>query len=323
MHSFKRIIRVVAVIIVILCITLLNKGLNYGLIPYSYVRIMMKDLQTQTYDAVIIGTSHGLSGISPKIIEEETGEKSINLCMGGEYPKDAYYMLKEAVRHHVPRKVVYELDPGYWCTQESQKGDFNRIYYEMPWSMVKLEYFVQKTMKADFRATLFPWFYYRSQYKEMPHIISGKQSSTYKNYGTEPFRNPGQSYEDGFIKRNEFLGEKSQENLVLWDETLLQQEAVAYFEKMAEFCKKKGIEFTVITTPVPAEALAEHLEYEKADRYFAEYLKEQGISYYNYNEPKHKIENLDISLNAFTDYEGHMSWKQAEMFSRKLSEDLW
>lgn len=302
---------------------LLNKGLNYGLIPYSYVRIMMKDLEMQSYDTIFVGTSHGLSGISPKIIEEKTGKKSINLCMGGEYPKDAYYMIKEAVRHHVPKKVVYELDPGYWCTKELQNGDFNRIYYEMPWSMVKLEYFIKKTMKSDFRAALFPWFYYRGQYKEMAQIIKTKQSHEYKSYGVKPFEGPGQSYEDGFIKRNEVLGVKPQDNLVLWDETLLQMESVKYFEKMAEFCKKKDITFVVITTPVPTEAIAEHNEYKKADQYFAEYMKERGIPYYNYNEQKYKIEDLDISLNAFTDYEGHMSWKQAEVFSRKLAEDLW
>ena len=309
-------------ICVVLCAVLLNLGLNYALIPYSYVRIMMHELQTEENDVVFLGTSHGLSGISPKIIEEKTGKDAINLCMGGEYPKDAYYMLKEAIRQHRPEQVVYELDPGYWCTEESQRGDFNRIYYEMPWSLVKAEYFVNKTMKSDFRATLFPWFYYRAQYKMIPQIIEGKQSSEYKNYGAAPFTTAGQSYEDGYIKRNEFFGEKPQDSLVLWDESLLQEEAVTYFEKMAELCKEKNITFTVITTPVPAETRKEHPEFQKADKWFREYMEEQGITYYNYNEEEHRVENLDESLNAFTDYEGHMSWKQAEIFSSQLADDL-
>ena len=35
-----------------------------------------------------------------------------------------------------------------------------------------------------------------------------------------------------------------------------------------------------------------------------------------------EIENFDDSLNAFTDYEGHMSAGQAEAFSVQLVEDF-
>lgn len=321
MRNFKK--YGIPIIIAALCICLFNAAMNYALIPYSYVRIMMHDLQTESNDIVFLGTSHGLSGISPKVIEEKTGKKAINLCMGGEYPKDAYFLLKEAVRNHKPEEVVYELDPGYWCTEENQSGDFNRIYYEMPWSLVKLEYFAAKTLKSDFRTALFPWFYYRSRYSQMQSNIKLKQSSVYKNYGAEPFTNPGQSYGDGFVKRNEVPGVKAPDGLVFWDETLLKEEAVKYFEKMAALCKKEGINFTVITTPIPEEALKEHPEYEKADAFFQKYMKEQGIAYYNYNRAEYPIAGFDKSLNAFTDYEGHMSWKQAEIFSRQLAEDLW
>lgn len=321
MRNFKK--YGISLLCVILAMGLLNIAMNYALIPYSYVRIMMHDLETEDNDIVFLGTSHGLSGISPKVIEEKTGKSAINLCMGGEYPKDAYYMLKEAMRHHMPQYVIYELDPGYWCTQETQKGDFNRIYYEMPWSLVKVEYFMDKTLKSDFRATLFPWFYYRGQYWQIPQIIETKQSSTYKNYGAEPFTSPGQCYEDGFVKRNAVPGEKSRDNLVLWQEDELQEESAKYFEKLVKLCKEEGVELIVITTPIPDETIAENPEYAKADEFFETYIKNQGVTYYNYNKEEYRIENFDKSLNAFTDYEGHMSWQQAEVFSSWLADELW
>ncbi len=81
MRSFKRVILPVFCLLFILAVA--NTVLNYALIPYSYVRIMMHQITTENYDTVLLGTSHGLNGISPKILEEQTGEKTINLCLGG------------------------------------------------------------------------------------------------------------------------------------------------------------------------------------------------------------------------------------------------
>ena len=60
MRNFKKFLLPAALI---LAITAVNLGLNYALIPYSYVRIMMHQIQTEEYDTVFLGTSHGLNGI--------------------------------------------------------------------------------------------------------------------------------------------------------------------------------------------------------------------------------------------------------------------
>ncbi len=91
MRSFRKIRIPAAVVLLLLAV---NLGLNYILIPASYVNFMIHKGVSQAHDTVFLGTSHGLNGISPKIVEEQSGEKAINLCMGGEYPRDAYYLLK-------------------------------------------------------------------------------------------------------------------------------------------------------------------------------------------------------------------------------------
>lgn len=319
MRSFKKIWWLP---IVIFLVAAVNAGLNYALIPYSYVRIMMHDVRTRNYDTVVFGTSHGLSGISPKVIEEETGEQTANLCMGGEYPRDAYYLLQLVCEKKTPKTVIYEMDFGYWCTPENQRGDFNRIYYEMPFSKTKLKYFLHKETKLDFRAALFPWFYYRSQLWNMKSIIEGKQGDDYKNYGAAVFQSERQRYEDGFMKISPVPGEKP-ECLVPWDESEKNEDSFQYFEKIVSFCEAQGIRLVVVTTPVPREALEKYeREFQKADEFFTEYLEEQGVEYWNYNRSELQIDNFDDSLNAFTDYEGHMSAEQAEIFSVQMAEDI-
>ncbi|MFG6382771.1 MAG: hypothetical protein K1V96_00765 [Lachnospiraceae bacterium] len=320
MRNFKKILLPIMAVLILMVV---NIGMNYALIPYSYVRIMMHQVETQNYDTVFLGTSHGLNGISPNVIERETGAKTMNLCLGGEYPRDAYYMLKKVCEKSVPKTVIYELDAGYWCTEEGQRGDFNRIYYEMPFSKVKVEYFISKMLKLDFRATLFPWFYYRGQIGNIKNIINCKQSEDYKNYGVEAFRNEAQSYEEGFMRNHPVEIEKPEEPLELWNEKTKNKDSFLYFEKMASFCEKQGITLIVITTPVPEETLEKYnKEFQKADTFFTSYLEKFDVQYWNYNRSERKIENFDYSLKAFSDYEGHMNWEQAEIFSAQIAKDF-
>lgn len=320
MRSFRKIRIPAAVVLLLLAV---NLGLNYILIPASYVNFMIHKGVSQAHDTVFLGTSHGLNGISPKIVEEQSGEKAINLCMGGEYPRDAYYLLKMVCEKSVPKTVVYELDFGYWCTPEGQRGDFNRIYYEMPWSLVKAEYLLAKEWKLDFRAVLFPWFYYRGQFRDVKKIVSLKQSREYRDHEEAVFQLDGYGYMDGFMRNRPIPGEKPEDNLVLWNEEERNEDSFRYFEKMADFCKKKGIRLVVLTTPVPGAALDKYGEnFQEADTFFTEYLEQMGIDYWNYNRPGTRIENFDDSLDAFTDYEGRMSAGQAEAFSVQLVEDI-
>ena len=99
MHNFKRVL--FPVIVLIVC-TAVNSVLNYLLIPNNYVRIDIHNITTNEYDDVFLGTSHGFAGIDPETVDAATGRKSINLCRGGEYTRDSYYMLKLMCEHHVP-----------------------------------------------------------------------------------------------------------------------------------------------------------------------------------------------------------------------------
>ena len=47
----------------------------------------------EQFDDIILGTSHGKMDIDPEVMEEKiTGRTGHNLCVGGEYGIDAYYL---------------------------------------------------------------------------------------------------------------------------------------------------------------------------------------------------------------------------------------
>lgn len=318
MHGMKR--WILAILFLIICF-LVNGMLTYLLRPYTYARVDVHNIQTNTYDDIIVGSSHGKCGINPGRIDQVTGRRSVNLCMGGEYPIDAYFLVKEACRNFTPKQVVYELDTSYFVTEPEQGVDYAIIYQEFPWSEVKAEYMASKMWKADFRASLFPWYayVYRIREKSIKDIIEEKQSDNYKNYGVETFRSQAQSYEDtGFIRRFPIATDKiSKDKLILWDETKLQEQSLEYFIKLIEFCQEKGIRMTVVTTPVPQVTIDENREaYQSANTYFEKLTEEYGVDYYDFNFIDG--EGIDRNIDVFGDFEGHIYGNAADSFSTAL-----
>lgn len=320
MHNFKK----CTGILLLFCIFLgVNELLTYMLYPYTYTRADMHHLVEGDYETIIVGTSHGKCGLDPKVLEEITGEKTINACQGGQYPVDSYYLVREAARHRKLTRVIYELDAGYWVTIPSQSADFITFYHEMPWSYVKAEYFLDKMLKADFRSVLFPWYFYRKRVTRISALLEQKQSDVYKNYGVEPFDSEVQTYrEDGFFARHPLSSDRLQEDFpFLWQSPGAREEAMQAFDKMAEFCEKEGIELTVVITPVPWVTYGKYQEhYDAASGFFKEYMKERKIPFYNYINDR--SEGMPGKLEEFADYDGHMYEETAAVFSRVLGEDL-
>ena len=99
----------------------INELLNYVLYPYTYTRADVHHLAASEYEDVLVGTSHGKCGLDPQVLEEVTGHKTINVCQGGEYPLDVYYLVREAARNKKVSRVIYELDSGYWRWNRSRR----------------------------------------------------------------------------------------------------------------------------------------------------------------------------------------------------------
>lgn len=309
-------------LIFLLCVILIDQGLKFLLYPYTYARVDVHNLETQRYDDIFVGTSHGKCGINPLKVDAVTGRKSFNFCMGGQFTVDSYYIVKEACRVNPPKRVVYEVDPAYWMLEIPQDTTFGQTYLELPWSLVKAEYFFAKFTDTDFRNALFPWYAFRNQLDEISKNIETKTSSLYKEYGTGCFRETGQTYEaGGFIRRLLVKGEhKSDADLVLWNEKGVNPDRIRYFEKLVKLCREQGIELLAVTTPVPKENLEKYGEYQKADTYFTNYFNEAGVPYINFNtEKRHPGYRVDTD---YADYDGHMYGDTADAFSEILGEAL-
>ena len=93
------------------------------------------------------------------------------------------------------------------------------------------------------------------------------------------------------------------------------------FYKLVKLCKKEKIDLKVIITPIPRETLDRYKEsYLDSDKYFSKFMLKFNVDYFNYNYTD--ITGFDYNLTGFQDYEGHMYEDQADIFSRKLANDI-
>lgn len=315
MRNFKRILIGMLFIGAIICV---NQVLELALKPCDSFRSDMHNLEENHYDDIFVGSSHGKAGINPDVVDAITGEKSLNMCRGGENVIDCYHIVKEAYRVNKIKKVVYELDPGYWCADENLGAESRTFYDEFPLSTVKAGYYMDKFWGEDFRATFFSWYLYKKGVNGAESRFKSKFTDSYRNYDYQFYDTDTQTFtEKGQIAIHRHDTVKDENNLVLWDETDLKKNSVNAFDKMVSFCREKDISLTVVTAPVPQETLEKyHSNFEKANEYFAKFMKDRGIKYYNYNYLD--IDGFDKSLNGFTDYDGHMFEDQAEIFSKEI-----
>ena len=181
MHNFKKVLKTFLVLVV--CVALLA-ALDLALYPCTFMRNDVHAVVTQQFDDIIVGTSHGKMDIDPEVMQEVTGRSGHNLCVGGEYGIDAYYLTKLIKEKQNPKRIIYEVDPGYFVSEKEEGNNYLLFYHEFPFSKAKVEYFWNSIAKCNFRTVLFPWYEYSLSY-EIPKIKETFLQKVKKDYSID------------------------------------------------------------------------------------------------------------------------------------------
>ena len=296
--------------------------LNLALYPCTYMRNDVHAVVAEQQDVLIMGTSNGKQGIDPDCLLEGTGLSGHNLCAGGEYPADAYYLMRLALEEHTPKAVIYDVDPGYFMGQKEVGNNYLLFWHEFPAGKAKSEYFFDLLRDHDFRTLFFPYYEYPLQ-TSLPRVKNTLYQRVTGNYDVSYLKGQTQEYhENGFIERYPVAQENFPEpNLVPFDAESMAPENMEYLEKLIALCKENDIPFIAVSMPQPEEALASAPEsYESAWNYFSQFLKEQDVPYLNFN--RELSQSYSHKANHFVDYDGHLNGDSAREFSGILGSIL-
>ena len=297
--------------------------LDFLLYPCTFVRSDIHAVTTETFDDLYLGTSRGKSGIDPEAVRAVSGRTGHNLCVGGEYSRDAYYLLRLVLETgHKPQRVVYEISAGYFSTEKEEGNNDLLFFHEFPLSRAKLSYFAEAVAGTNLRSVFFPWYEYPLSY-ELEHLGETASKKWNGTYGAEGFRTESQEYhENGFLERFPAEGPLSLEGVRETGPEQFVPENLEWLDRVIGLCAENGIEFAAVETPLPAETLAAFAgACEASDAFFTDYFAAHGVRFLNFNAPRYSV-LADHSAACFTDGDGHMNGDAARTFSALLARVL-
>ncbi len=299
-------------------------GLDFLLYPCTFIRNDLHTVCGETFDDIYVGTSHGKINIDPEAAQEVNGRRGHNLCVGGEYSVDVYYMIRLLIElGRKPSRVIYEISPSYFSLEKEEGNNYLLFYHEFPLSRAKLEYFCDAVIKCNFRTMLFPWYEYSLSY-ELSNMKNTVRKKLQKDYGIEDFRTKTQEYhESGFVARYPVESSGFSFNGIrAFHRDEVRQEHMEYLEKLIDLCRAQDIEFAAVITPVPADTLRQFSEeYEDANEYFGEFFKEKEAVCVNFNDREY-YKYASHRLEDYTDLDGHMNEDAAREFTKNLARIL-
>lgn len=322
MGKYKKLL-VTGLFLLIFVIT--NSILSFTLVPPGLTRVILHELKSSDdYKCIILGTSHGSYGIDADIVSQQSGSKTLNLCIGGEYLQDSYYLLKQVFETNHPDIIVLDVDFQYLVNVPKDSVSANFIYNAYPESLNKLSYFKDKVLGMEYRATLFPWMDYRDNYSKVISITKMKLGSDYINYSANAvnMEKQDQYYGNGFIYRNHTDNTKVDTMVDLeWNESMVDQESIEYLKKIIDLCNSNKTPIIMLTTPVSVEKITNSIDgFDQAYSYLSGLAEANNIEYYNFSLVKESV--FPRSIDDYWDYDGHMYGDAAQRFSEVLGEAL-
>ena len=312
MRNFKRFLKVLVCVLVVCAVLVF---LDLALYPCTFMRNDVHTVTTQQKDVLILGTSNGKMDLDPDLMLAGTGLTGHNLCVGGEYPVDAFYLTKLAIEKQDPKVVIFELDPGYLTTEKEKGNNYLLFYHEFPLSKAKVSYFMDTMLDCDFRAWFFPQYEYPLSY-ELGKLKETLHQKLTGDYDVSYLKGSVQEYhENGFIEKYP-VAEKDFPRLdpEVFSKAEVKETNMDYLDRLVSLCKENDIQLLATTMPLPQRTLHEYADnYNEAWDYFAEFFESHEVPYYNFNREFYKA--YSHKAEHYVDWDGHMNGDSAREFS--------
>lgn len=259
------------------------------------------------YDMLIMGNSRGFSHFNPRIIDSICHVNSYDLGLGG-YAINAQISEYHCYKAHngVPKTIVQQVDFMTLNMEEDirHQHDSERFFPTV----------YDKTMRKELRQLGYgfwelycPLYRYNGYQKvikdgllEFLRIRHYVERSTYKGFSPE-------------------RGKWNGKNAASMDSinTLMNERAVALFERYLDECKKDGVYVLLVNSPVYSQTTKKVRNLDKLNHYFDSIAQKYGFKYLNYTE---NYPLCDDTLNFCVSV--HMNPEATDRFSTDFANDL-
>ncbi|MCC5438269.1 hypothetical protein [Clostridium botulinum] len=266
--------------------------------------------EENSYDVVLLGSSHMNGSINPNILWNEHGITSFNYGTGGQPIDVTYYLLKEILKKQDNPIVVIDL---YYLglTDEFGKDEYIRYVLDnMKFSINKIKAIINTTPKSQWVYYFFPILKYHSRWKEL-------QKEDFK------FDTKSSYYAKGFSAGRNKYNKENLSNTSTNEKSNLPSKSKDYLYKIINLSKKEN--FKLVFTNAPHDYTSTHAldnwhkEPAKMFNEVAEIAKKNNIPFINYCD---MIDEMNFDFKSDMNNEGHVNIWGADKLSTHLGNFL-
>lgn len=301
----KSIIRI-SCFILILCLVLVYSNrvfrVKYG--DGIYDMTMFYELEDNTVDVLILGSSHAFEHFNTGILWNEYGMASYILAGSVQPMWNTYYYLKEALKTQTPELIVLEgnrITCGYEFADDST---IIKNTYGLKWSPDKLNSIKVSAPRERWSEFILEYTQYHTRYSELSKADFYKYQGNplyedWKGFGCNMVTTPLESMDvSGVDTRNE-LFEKTEE----------------YYRKTIELAQENNIPIVVVVSPYAA------VDEEVAALYntSSDIASEYGVDFINCTLFPDEM-GIDYSTDA-ADI-SHLNYKGSQKFTKYIGQVL-
>lgn len=247
-------------------------------------------------DMVFLGSSHAYRSFDPHIFDPGLGITSFNMGSSNQNPVDSYYVLKEVLKYHKPKLVVFE---QYYVLASGEDTDFTSATYNFDFmkpSLNKLACLFGEFNPKDYLRAIFRSVRYKDNWNK-PEIINqnidrlkSSISSMFTAKKTdiapsatetgEIYRGRGYVSNDGVASikeltiNNKFKG---------YNNLKFNSKRLDYDKRVIELCKKNNIKILLVTAPFPPTSLNLVGDYKSLHDTYQRIADKNGVNYVDYN----------------------------------------
>lgn len=292
----------IALLVVLLCVTNNIFSFKYGDGIYSIQKFY--DLEDNTVDLLVLGSSHAFENINPAVLWEEHGIAAYDLCGSVQPLWNTYFYFKEALKTQTPKLVILE---AYATTFSAEYSDDSRIIkntYGLKPSSNKIE-----ALKASIPPERMSEFalgltQYHTRYNNLTKadFLEDQGNNLFldwKGFGCNMETAALELKDFSYITETEQMSEKTQ----------------YYYEKILDLANDNGIPMLVLVSPYAGITEKDQRIYNEAARI----ALDKHIFFCDFNGC-HQLMGLDVATDLAD--ENHLNYSGNQKYTKYLGEFL-
>lgn len=261
----------------------------YNIFNFKYLDSVFKvkmfyELEDNTVDVLVLGSSHIYQGFNTAVLWREYGYTAYNLCGAAQPIWNTYYYLEEALKTQTPKVIILDVYTLHYTQEFGDTSFAIKNTYGLKWSQTKID-----AIKASFDTEesgnqyFFEVLQYHSKYSDL------NKTDFY------PYQANKAMYENhkGFYCyfKSAAVTDKDVSGITYLNEMIPKVEE--YYRKIIELAQSKNI--PIIITAIPFAAENYHQGFFNSARVIAD---EYSVPFYNFlSEYKD-----DVAIDYSTDF---------------------